>query len=114
MVVEHEEEIIRAADEIIDIGPLPDGWAVRSFFRAPCSNLIRKSKGLTAKYLRGEMKIEVPAFRRKWNNYIEITGARENNLKNIHVKIPLNIMTVITGVSGSGKSSLVKGILFPA
>ncbi len=114
LVVEHEEEIIRAADEIIDIGPYAGRLGGEILFHGTIANLVRNSKGLTAQYLREEMKIEVPQIRRKWNNYIEITGARENNLKNISVRIPLNTMTVITGVSGSGKSSLVKSILFPA
>jgi len=114
MVVEHEEEIIRAADEIIDIGPLAGRLGGEILYHGSCKMLVRESDGLTAQYLRGDLKIEVPGIRRSWNNYIEISGARENNLKNIRVKIPLNTMTVITGVSGSGKSSLVKGILFPA
>jgi excinuclease ABC subunit A len=114
MVVEHEEEIIRAADEIIDIGPFAGRLGGEILFQGTLREMVKKNDGLTAKYLRGEMKIDVPAVRRKWNNYIEISGARENNLKNISVRIPLNTMTVITGVSGSGKSSLVKGILFPA
>ena len=114
IVVEHEEEIIRAADEIIDIGPEAGRLGGEVIFKGTGKELLKSNKGLTAKYLRGELKIEVPGFRRKWNNYIEVIGARENNLKNINVKIPLNTMTVITGVSGSGKSSLVKGILSPA
>jgi excinuclease ABC subunit A len=114
LVVEHEEEIIRAADEVIDIGPEAGRLGGEILFHGPYSELIASGKGLTAQYLRGEARIEVPPFRRKWNNYIEVTGARENNLKNISVKIPLNVMTVITGVSGSGKSSLIRGILFPA
>jgi excinuclease ABC subunit A len=114
IVVEHEEEIIRAADEIIDMGPLAGRLGGEILFQGPSKKLVKESSGLTAQYMRGDLKIEVPDIRRNWNNYLEITGARENNLKNIHVKIPLNTMTVITGVSGSGKSSLVKGILFPA
>jgi excinuclease ABC subunit A len=114
MVVEHEEEIIRAADDIIDIGPLAGRLGGEVVFHGPFRELVKFDKGLTASYLRGERKIEVPDLRRKWNNYIEIKGARENNLKNINVRIPLNVMTVITGVSGSGKSSLVRNILFPA
>jgi len=114
MVVEHEEEIIRAADDIIDIGPLAGRLGGEILFHGPFSKLIQENKGLTACYLRGEEKIAVPVNRRRWNNFVEICGARENNLKNIDVKIPLNVMTVITGVSGSGKSSLVKNILYPA
>jgi len=114
LVVEHDEEIIRSADEIIDIGPLAGLQGGRIVFQGSPDNLLKADQSLTAKYLKGEEKIELPSLRRKWNNYIMICGARENNLKNIDVKIPLNIMTVITGVSGSGKSSLVKNILFPA
>ncbi len=114
VVVEHEEEIIRAADDIIDIGPLAGRLGGEVIYHGSYTDLIRQDKGLTANYLRGEKKIEVPDFRRKWNNFIEIAGARENNLKNLTIRIPLNVMTVITGVSGSGKSSLIKGILFPA
>jgi excinuclease ABC subunit A len=114
VVVEHEEEIIRAADEIIDIGPLAGRLGGEILYHGPLRGLIEKDKGLTASYLRGESKIDIPLFRRKWNHYIEISGARENNLKNINVRLPLHVMTVITGVSGSGKSSLVKSILFPA
>jgi excinuclease ABC subunit A len=114
LVVEHEEEVIRAADEIIDIGPLAGRLGGEIIFMGTEKELLLHNDGLTAKYLRGDLSIEVPKFRRKWNNYIEITGARENNLKNIQVKIPLNTMTVITGVSGSGKSSLIKGIIYPA
>ena len=114
LVVEHEEEIIRAADEILDIGPYAGRLGGEIIFHGTCQKLLRETHGLTAQYLRGEKKIDVPPIRRKWNNYIEITGARENNLKDLNVRIPLNTMTVITGVSGSGKSSLVKNILFPA
>jgi excinuclease ABC subunit A len=114
VVVEHEEEIIRAADDIIDIGPLAGRLGGEVIYHGSYSDLIRQDKGLTANYLRGEKKIDVPDFRRKWNNFVEIAGARENNLKNLTIRIPLNVMTVITGVSGSGKSSLIRGILFPA
>ncbi len=114
VVVEHEEEIIRAADDIIDIGPQAGRLGGEVIYQGSYTDLIKQDKGLTANYLRGEKKIEVPDFRRKWNNFVEISGARENNLKNLTIRIPLNVMTVITGVSGSGKSSLIKGILFPA
>ncbi len=114
VVVEHEEEIIRAADDIIDIGPLAGRLGGEVIFHGNFKDLIGQDQGLTANYLRGEKKIDVPDFRRRWNNFIEIAGARENNLKNLTIRIPLNVMTVITGVSGSGKSSLIRGILFPA
>ncbi len=114
VVVEHDEEIIRAADRVIDIGPLAGANGGEVIFQGDQKALQKDKKSLTAAYLNGAKNIEIPAFRRKWNNFIEVKGARENNLKNIDVKIPLNIMAVITGVSGSGKSSLVKQVLFPA
>jgi len=114
IVVEHDEEMIQSADEIIDIGPLAGRLGGEIVFQGKHEDLIKDNNSLTAKYLTGKEKIAVPKQRRKWNNYIEITGARENNLKNISVKFPLNIMAVITGVSGSGKSSLIRSILAPA
>lgn len=114
LVVEHDEEIIKAADEIIDIGPFAGVHGGEVVFQGNHTELKNKPESLTTKYLLGEEKIEVPNYRRKWNNYIEIIGARENNLKNLNVKFPLNILTVVTGVSGSGKSSLVSKILSPA
>src|SRR5690554_4762257 len=113
-VVEHDEEIIRAADQVIDIGPLAGQHGGEVVFQGSHKELERKPESLTTKYLTGVEKIEVPKQRRKWSNFIEILGARENNLKNISVKFPLNTITVVTGVSGSGKSSLVSKILFPA
>ena len=113
LVVEHDEQIIRSADEIIDIGPLAGINGGQIVYQGKPDDLILSEESLTARYLKGEEKIPVPGTRRKWNNYIRIKGARENNLKGIDVKFPLNIITVITGVSGSGKSSLVKNILFP-
>ncbi|MDA3817008.1 MAG: excinuclease ABC subunit UvrA [Prolixibacteraceae bacterium] len=114
VVVEHDEEIIRAADLVIDIGPLAGTHGGEIMFTGDQNDLKKDSKSLTAAYLNNNKNIDTPTIRRKWNNYIEVVGARENNLKNIDVKIPLNIMTVITGVSGSGKSSLVKQVLYPA
>jgi excinuclease ABC subunit A len=112
IVVEHDEEIIRAADEIIDIGPLAGRLGGELVFQGTHDEIEKSGTGLTAKYLTGKDNIPVPVFRRKWHNFLEITGARENNLKRISVKFPLNVLCVITGVSGSGKSSLVKNILF--
>ncbi len=114
MVVEHEEEIIREADEIIDIGPLAGRLGGEIVYKGNLEGLKKSEKSMTGLYLAGKEKIGLPEKRRKWNNYIEFTGARENNLKNIDVRIPLNILTVVAGVSGSGKSSLVKNIIFPA
>ena len=114
LVVEHDEEIIRAADEIIDIGPLAGRLGGEVVFQGTHEELESSSESMTAKYLTGREKIEVPKSRRKWSNFIEITGARENNLKNVDVKFPLNTICVVTGVSGSGKSSLVSKILYPA
>ena len=113
IVVEHDEDIMKAADMIIDIGP-EAGTFGGELVAQGTYNEILKSTSLTAKYLNGELEIKTPRIRRKWSNYIEILGARENNLQNIDVKFPLECLTVITGVSGSGKSTLVKKILFPA
>ena len=114
IVVEHDEDIIKSADEIIDIGPFAGRLGGEIIFHGNYKDILLDKKSLTAKYLTGKEYIPTPSKRRKWNNYIELIGARENNLKNINVKLPLNIMTVITGVSGSGKSSLVRNILSPA
>jgi len=114
LVVEHDEEIIRAADEIIDIGPKAGRLGGEVVFHGTHKALYKNKNSLTAKYLTGEKQIPVPGIRRKWHNSIKIQGARENNLKNLTIKFPLNILTVITGVSGSGKTSLVGSILYPA
>ena len=111
VVVEHDEDIIRAADYIIDIGPKAGRLGGEVVYQGEVENLTDNSNSYTVKYLTGEEKIEVPSMRRKWNNYIQVKGARHNNLKNIDVKFPLNVMTVVTGVSGSGKSSLINNIL---
>ncbi len=114
LVVEHDEEIIRAADEIIDIGPFAGQHGGEIVFQGNHTKLAEKPESLTTQYLTGIKKIEVPRQRRKWTNFIEVVGARENNLKNLRIKFPLNTLTVVTGVSGSGKSSLVSKILAPA
>jgi len=114
IVVEHDEEIIRSADQIIDIGPLAGSQGGELIFSGTLDELMKNTISYTARYLNKNLNIPVPPLRRKFTDYIELLGCRENNLKNINVKIPLNIITAITGVSGSGKSSLVKGILQPS
>lgn len=112
VVVEHDEEIIRAADYIIDIGPKAGRLGGEVVYQGAVNDLQTNSQSYTVRYLTGEDQIEKPLFRRPWNNYIEVKGARKNNLKGIDVKFPLNVMTVVTGVSGSGKSSLVRDIFY--
>jgi len=113
IVVEHDEDIMKAADMIIDIGPEAGTFGGKLVAQGTFDEIL-KADSLTAQYLNGEMQIAVPRNRRKSGTYIEILGARENNLQNVDVKFPLEVLTVITGVSGSGKSTLVKKILFPA
>ncbi|MDR2384088.1 MAG: excinuclease ABC subunit UvrA [Tannerella sp.] len=112
VIVEHDEEIIRAADYIIDIGPDAGRLGGEVVYQGDMNNLQKKSDSYTVRYLTGEEQIEAPANYRKWNQYIEIKGAYKNNLKRINVKFPLHVMTVVTGVSGSGKSSLVRDVFY--
>jgi excinuclease ABC subunit A len=114
LVVEHEEEIMKAADHIIDIGPAAGTHGGELIFSGTYNEIIKDNNSLTGRYLSGKEEIAIPAIRRKWHDFIEIKGARENNLKHVDAKFPLGVLTVVTGVSGSGKTSLVKRILAPA
>lgn len=114
LVVEHEEEMMQAADYLIDIGPEAGVNGGQLVFSGTYEEILKDSQSLTGRYLSGLEKISVPANRRKWQHFVEVKGARENNLKNIDVKFPLYTFTVVSGVSGSGKTSLVKRILYPA
>jgi excinuclease ABC subunit A len=114
IVVEHDEDIIKAADEIIDIGPEAGHLGGEVVFQGNYSELLTSGKSLTSKYFTGLERIEIPSKRRTWKKKIVVKGASENNLKGVDVEFPLHTLTVITGVSGSGKSSLVKNCLLPS
>jgi excinuclease ABC subunit A len=114
IIVEHEEDIMHAADEIIDIGPMAGSHGGELVYQGSYKDFMKKGNGLTSDYLRGEKKISFPSENFSPTSFVEITNAREHNLKNISIKFPLEALTVVTGVSGSGKSSLVHNIIYPA
>ncbi|WP_022825456.1 excinuclease ABC subunit UvrA [Hymenobacter norwichensis] len=114
IVVEHEEKMMEVADQILDIGPEAGSGGGNLMFQGTYDELLQDTNTYTGDYLSGRREVAVPTTRRPWRNALELTGARENNLKNVSVKFPLNVMTVVTGVSGSGKSTLIRRILAPA
>jgi len=114
IVVEHDEDIMRRADQIIDIGPLAGSQGGKVIYQGNFAGMLKADGSYTAEYLSGKREIPLPAKRRKWKEFIGIEGVRQHNLKGFNVKIPLKIMTVVTGVSGSGKSTMVRNILYPA
>ncbi len=114
IVVEHDEDIMKESDQLIDIGPDAGVHGGELVAQGSFNELLKHKSSYTARYLSGEMEIPVPGTRRKWKDYILVEGAFQNNLKNIDVKIPLNVLTVVTGVSGSGKTSLIKDVFYPA
>jgi excinuclease ABC subunit A len=114
VVVEHEQEMMEAADYLVDIGPEAGVNGGEVVFQGTYQDILKDERSLTGKYLSGRAAVAVPATRRIWRDSIQINGARENNLKGIDVRFPLHVFTVVTGVSGSGKTSLVKRILYPA
>jgi len=114
IVVEHDEEIMHAADELIDIGPEAGQHGGELIFQGAFDAILKSKESFTGRYLSGKESIPLPYRRRSGNNFIKIEGARENNLKNLNVKIPLGVLTVVTGVSGSGKTSLIKKVLYPS
>ena len=113
IVVEHDEDTIRAADYIVDVGPYAGVHGGEIVACGTVDQLLKNKKSITAQFLRGDEKIEVPKERRTPKDFISVVGAKQNNLKNIDVQIPTGVLTVVTGVSGSGKSSLVNGVLYP-
>ena len=114
IVVEHEEAIMNAADQIIDIGPYAGRIGGQLIAQGTAKELGKHKDSLTGKYLTGKLEIALPAKARKWSHAIEVLGARQHNLQNVNAKIPLNVLTVVTGVSGSGKTTLIKDIFYPA
>ncbi|MEO7307867.1 MAG: excinuclease ABC subunit UvrA, partial [Ferruginibacter sp.] len=114
VVVEHDEMMMREADHIIDMGPLASHLGGEVVAEGDYDEIIHNKESLTGKYLSGQLKIEAPKQLRKWNRSVKLTGAKQNNLKNLSVEFPLQVFCVVTGVSGSGKTTLVKQILYPA
>ena len=114
IIVEHDEDIMREADELIDIGPEAGSHGGNLVFQGSHQDLLQAKNSLTAGYLTHQLNIPTPKHRRNWKNYIEVVGVTENNLKNLSVKFPLNVLCAITGVSGSGKSTLIRKGLMPA